>query len=167
MFLLPYKDLPGGCRGLNRTARRVMGEHHSASDCALNWTSYHCPLLCIDHSEMCQREVRLNRDMESVPQCDKDHNSAKQESTQLGWTAWLAQLLLLFWRKTDKDLSAPLWWKENKKPAWPRENPCTRNTLNIDFTGTASMGITVKKCDYSRCSVTEYLSQCIVNQKVY
>lgn len=56
-----HKDLPGECGGLNKTTTRIMGEHHSASDCALNWTSHCHPLLCIDHSEMCQLEVRLNR----------------------------------------------------------------------------------------------------------
>lgn len=86
---------------------------------------------------------------------------------QLRVNSVISSISITVLKKNWQDLSAPLWWKENKKPAWPRENPCTRNTLNIDFTGTASMEIPAKKSDYSRCSVTEYLPQCIVSQKVY
>lgn len=109
---------------------------------------------------MSWHEARLSRYQESrfvvVEYCQRSINSVKMNSM-------ISSILIVVLKKDWQDLSISLW---GKNPTWPKESLCTRSPLRTDFTGRVSMEVAPRK-SYYWCSVTEYLSCCIVNQKVY
>lgn len=110
LFLLQWVSF-WRMQGVKQNCNKRNWRTPKASEHALNWTSYHHPFLCIDHSEMCRHQARLNRCMNSsFPRYNKVHSCwILPNKNQLKVNSMISSICILVLKKDWQDLSASLW----------------------------------------------------------